>query len=91
MEVLEFSGLCVGTGCMAELDFREFLGSLHHVGLVTEGVCKDNIAAFVCKLLSCVEALVVFRNIGLDENLIILETELCLSVLKSLNEVVVIC
>ena len=30
-------------------------------------------------------------NIGLDENLIILETELCLSVLKSLNEVVVIC
>ena len=58
---------------------------------MTEGVCKDDVAACVSKLLSSVEAAVILADVGLDENLIVLEAELCLSVLKSLNEVVVIC
>ena len=57
---------------------------------MTEGVCKNEVAAGVGKLLSSRKALVILGDVGLDENLVVFKTESLLSILESLDEVVVI-
>ena len=81
----------MSTGCVAELNIGELLSGLHDEVLVTEGVCKNDVAAGVGKLLSSGEALVILGDVGLDENLVILEAELSLGIFESLDEVVVVC
>ena len=91
MEVSDARNFAGCAGSVAELNVREFLGSLLHEGLMTEGICEYNLAALVLgKVNSGVVAFAVFADAGNDNNLLVLKTHTLLNRLKSLNEVVVI-
>ena len=52
MVVVKALGVRLGAGGVAELHIGEFLGSLDHVVLMTEGVGEDDVAAGVSQLSS---------------------------------------
>ena len=83
-------GVCERTGCMAELDFREFLSRLNEVGLMTEAVRKDDLAAFVDELSSRIVALLTFRDVGAQDVLILRQTHFSAGRLCSIDEVEVV-
>ena len=60
-------GVRLRAGGVAELDVREFLGSLDHVVLMAEGVGEDDVAAGVSQISSGVVAFLTFRNVRLDD------------------------
>ncbi len=90
VEIGDILGVSLYAGSVAELNVGIFLCGLKHKLLMTEGVCENNVAAFVNKLCGSFIALVALGNVGLDKNLFVGETELLLNALESLNEVVVV-
>ena len=90
VEVGNFRGVRLGAGSVAELHVRVFHGGAHHEIFMTEGIGKDNIAAFFGKLHSGGLAGIGFGNVGLDKNLFVLQTKLLLHSLCSIDEVLVI-
>ena len=75
---------------MAELYIGSFLSSFHYVGLVTEGVGENYIAALVNKFHSGVLAVCVLLNVGTNNDLIVFESELLLNGVNRVLEVLVI-
>ena len=70
MEVCD-AGCPGGRTCrVAELNVRIFLGGLHHVGLMTEGVCEDDVAALVGKVDSRIIAGLILGDIRLLDDLV---------------------
>ena len=90
MVVCNALGVSLGTGSVAELNLREFLCGLDHEVLMTEGVGKDDIAAGVGELSSCVVALLAFGNVGAEDDLIIAQAEVRAGFLGAVHEVEVI-
>ena len=72
---------------MSELNIGISLGSLDHVRLVTEGICKDEAAALVSQVESGLFTVVGLADVCLDDALY---AEILASLLGSLDEVKVI-
>ena len=90
MVVCKALGVSLGTGSVAELNLGEFLCGLDHEVLMAERVSKDNIAAGVGELSSCVVALLAFGNVGAEDDLVIAQAEVCAGFLGAVHEVEVI-
>ena len=83
-------GVGAGAGGVAELHVGEVLGGLDHVGLMTKAVGKDDVAAGVGQLGSGVVALLTFLNVGLEDVVILGETQVRNGLLGSVDEVQVV-
>ena len=87
MIVIELLGVRHGTGRVRELDLGVSLGSLDHVGLVTEGIREYKAAALVYQVKSGLFAGVGLVDVGLEDAL---NAEVLTSSLRSVDEVEVI-
>ena len=81
-------GKCAGR--MAELNIGIFLCGAEHVGLVTEGVGEDDLAAALGKLDCGGVADIAFGNVGLHYDLFVLEVHCLLDGESGVNEVLVV-
>ena len=80
----------LGAGGVAELNVRELLGGLDDVGLVTEAVGEDNVAAAVGKVGRGVVALLVLRDVVAELVLILGQTQLLDGGVGGVDEVEVV-
>ena len=80
-------GVRLRAGGVAELDIREFLCSLDHVVLMTEGVGEDDVAAGVSQIRSGVVAFLTFGNVRLDD---VFHAQSLGSFLRAVDEVQVV-
>ena len=83
-------GVSSGAGGVAELHFGVLLGSLNDVRLVTEAVCKDNVAALLRQVYCCVISFLTLRDLGLVQLLRAGDAQLLAGSVRSLNKVQVI-
>ena len=90
MEVLNALGVRHGAGGVAELHVRALLGGLQNVGLMAEGVGEDEVAAFVDQVERSFVALVGLRNVALDDDLVLGETQGRNGLVDAVDEVQVV-
>ena len=84
--------LCVSgrTGCMAELNIREFFCNRKQEGLMSEGICENHVAALVNQVACSLCALLGFGNVSLEDDLIIRHAKCLLCFLNAVDEVQVV-
>ena len=90
MIIVKSFGMRLGSGCMAELYFRELLSGLDHEILVAEAVREYDAAARVRHVSCLVIALLSFRNIGLQNDLILRHAEIRRCFLRRVDKIQVI-
>ena len=83
-------GVGARAGRVAELNLGKFLGGGEHIGLMTERVGKNDAAAGIGKLLGCLLALLRLGYIGLEDVLILAQTQLRARGFGGVHEVEVI-
>ena len=88
--VVKAFGMRLCAGRMAELHFRYFLCRLDHVILMAEAVREYDAAALVCHIHGLFIALLSFRNIRLQDDLIFAHAKHLGRFLRSVDEVQVI-
>ena len=90
MEVCYLLGMSGSTGRMTEFNVREFICRLEHIRLMTEAICKNDVAALVCKVRRCFVALIALGDVSLENYLRIAESESFLCLFCGVHEVLVI-
>ena len=90
MVVIKSFGVCLGSGRMAELDIRSFLRSLDHIVLVAEAVREYDAAALIRHIHGFFIALLSFRDVCLQNDLILGQPKQSGRILRSVDEVQVV-
>ena len=88
--VREILGVCLGAGCMAELNVREFLRRLDHEVLMTEAVRENDLAAGVRHVCCGLVALFALGDVGLDDVVALRNAERRARALCRIDEVQVV-
>ena len=83
-------GVSAGAGGVAELNLRVLLSSLDHVRLMTEAVGKDDVAAGIDHINSGLIALLALGDVGLQDVVILSQTQISNGFLGAVDEVEVI-
>ena len=90
MEVVKLLCVSLCAGCMAELNFGEFLSCLDQVIFMAERVSKYDFAALINKILSGSIAFVGLGNVGLNKNLLVGKLQSFLDLVNGVEEVKVV-
>ena len=90
MVVGQTLGVSAGAGAVAELDIGVLLGGVDHVRLMTEAVGEDDVAALVHHVHGGLVALLTLGDIGLQDVVILGQTQVGDGLLGSVDEVEVV-
>ena len=90
MIIVQTFCMCLCSGRMTELHFRILFGCLNHVILMTKGICKDNSTSGIHHLFSRIKTFLAFRDIGLDNIILLADAEFFTGFFSAIDEVQVI-
>ena len=69
MHIGKSAGCCLSSCCMTELYVRIFSCCFEDISLMSEAVCKNNLASLVCKVCCCIVTSLIFADQSFLNNL----------------------